>query len=162
MYPKVYSSLLSSCTSMSHLNKLLLRLPSLVPYDEWSGRWYLDLPLHSILNTSVSSLVLNPSNTPRRYLLSDLYKWNYSLGQLIPISARRSKLLRKIRSELLLSGNSTSPGLQLFLDLNRWLNIPTPPSSLIQILPMIFLYLVSLHCYRIFSTPTTRNNSVSI
>ncbi|KAI8969815.1 hypothetical protein BDB01DRAFT_731864, partial [Pilobolus umbonatus] len=74
MYPKVYSSLLSSCTSMSHLNKLLLRLPSLVPYDEWSGRWYLDLPLRSILNTTVSSPVLNPFNPPRRYLLSDLYK----------------------------------------------------------------------------------------
>ncbi|KAI8970539.1 hypothetical protein BDB01DRAFT_855369 [Pilobolus umbonatus] len=129
MYPKVYSSLLSSCTSMSHLNKLLLRLPSLVPYDQWSGRWYLDLPLRSILNTTVSSPVLNPSNTPRRYLLSDLYKWDYSLGQLIPISAHRSILLRKIRSELLLSGNSTSPGLQLSLDLNRWLNIPPPPSS---------------------------------
>ncbi|KAI8974691.1 hypothetical protein BDB01DRAFT_838564 [Pilobolus umbonatus] len=90
-----------------------------------------------------------------------LYRWDYSLEQLLPISVRRV-LLRKIKSGFLYSDNSASPSLQHPSDLIRSLDLTLPPSSFeSEISESTFLSGVASllpDCLN-ENVPTTRNNS---
>jgi hypothetical protein len=90
MFPAKYKSLLKPIPVLSHLNQLVCRLPPLVPAESWSSRWFLDLPLCSVVSPCDNPLgkppPLDPSKVAPRYLLSDLCSWVPHRGAVSAIS----------------------------------------------------------------------------
>ncbi|KAG2212920.1 hypothetical protein INT46_010476 [Mucor plumbeus] len=97
-FPDKYKSRVSSVPVLKHLNKLLLKLPKLVPDSSWSSRWFLDFPLCCILGPvpSVSSFVDAQSLAPR-YLFSNICTWQPDLG-IVDVVTRRYELPRVLQS----------------------------------------------------------------
>ena len=80
-FPGKYKYRVSSVPVLRHLSHLLLKLPKLVPSSGWSSRWYLDLPLCSVLSTVPSvPAPCDPSSLDPRFLVSDISFWQPDLG----------------------------------------------------------------------------------
>jgi endonuclease/exonuclease/phosphatase family metal-dependent hydrolase len=99
MYPAMYKSLFKGVPVVSHLVELLSRLPPLVVSESWSPRWFLDLPLCSVVSPCENPLgkppPLDPAALAPRYLLSDLCFWIPHLG--VVSAGLKNNMKRQVR-----------------------------------------------------------------
>lgn len=107
MSPRSLMSPLKTDPNMSHLCKLLSRLPPLQLSPTWSHRWLLDLPL---------SFALSPTyrlpKLPSRYLLSDIVRWDPYRKCFFFQGRRLPPLLSQVQSII------TGPNLQEMYELH--------------------------------------------
>ncbi|CAO3630098.1 unnamed protein product [Mucor fragilis] len=108
--PALFKSRVSSVPVLKHLGKLLLRLPQLVPSSGWSARWFLDLPLCSVLST-VSSVrpPCDPSHLDPRFLVSDISFWQPDLGIVDGVASHLAWSSRVLRPVFLAVNRDRGP-----------------------------------------------------
>ncbi|KAK4510779.1 Flap-structured DNA-binding and RNA-binding protein [Mucor velutinosus] len=109
-FPGLYQSRVSSVPALTHLGKLLLRLPKLVPSSGWSARWFLDLPLCSVLSTVPSVRPpRDPSSLDPRFLVSDVSFWQPDLGIVDGVTSHLAWSSRVLRPVFLALNRDRGP-----------------------------------------------------
>ena len=119
-FPDKFKYRAPSVPVLNHLNKLILKLTTLVPASGWSSRWYLDFPLCCILSPVYSSsTLLSPESIAPKYPLSDICAWQPDIGIVDCVTRLYEQPITLQRVDLAIHGLWVALLLLLFL---LWLN----------------------------------------